>query len=104
MPELQLDFVEQVEEIPQGFIEYPNGPVVEELPAGGGRRVKTYVHFLGGETELGTSSPQVPPSKPDDPDWKTETNVRPALLESDIKKALTEINRLKAELGLNNVE
>jgi hypothetical protein len=30
--------------------------------------------------------------------------VRPALLESDIKKALTEINRLKAELGLNNVE
>ncbi|MDG1670301.1 MAG: hypothetical protein P8H96_05510 [Akkermansiaceae bacterium] len=50
-------------EIPQGFIEYPGGPVVEELPAGRGRRVKTYVHLLGGETELGTSSPQGPTIK-----------------------------------------
>ncbi len=49
---------EQVEEILEGFIEYPDGPLVKELPAGGGRRVKTYAHLLGGETELGVGQPE----------------------------------------------
>lgn len=44
---------EQVEEILKGFIEFPNGPLVKELPPGGGHRVRTYTHPLGGETELG---------------------------------------------------
>ncbi len=60
---------EQFEEIPQGFIEYSNGPLVKELPAGGGRSVKTYVHLLGGETELGTSSTQAPSPEPDAQTW-----------------------------------
>ncbi len=60
---------EQVEEILQGFIEYPNGPLVKELPAGGGRSVKTYVHLLGGETELGTGSTQGPSPEPDAQTW-----------------------------------
>jgi len=42
--------VEQVEVILEGFMEYPSGPLVRELPVGSGRRVKTYGHLLGGET------------------------------------------------------
>lgn len=45
-----FESVSQVEEILQGFIDYPYGPLVRELPVGGGRRVKTYGHLLGGES------------------------------------------------------
>lgn len=44
-----FESVSQVEEILTGFMEYPYGPLVKELPVGGGRRVKTYGHLLGGE-------------------------------------------------------
>lgn len=44
-----FESVAQVEEILQGFMDYPYGPLVRELPVGGGRRVKTYGHLLGGE-------------------------------------------------------
>ena len=95
---------EQVEEILQGFIEYPNGPLVKELPAGGGRRVKTYAHLLGGETDLVTSTPQSPSSKPVETEWQTETDNRLEILELDLKKALAEIDRLKTELGVGQPE
>lgn len=96
--------VEQVEEILQCFIEYPNGPLVKELPAGNGRRVKTYAHLLGGETDLNATSPSIPqpqPSEPADPDWQTVTNNRLSNLETSLSQALAEIERLKDELGLN---
>ncbi len=47
-----FETVEQVENTLQGFIEYGNGPLVQEIPSGHGRRVKTYAHLLGGEPAL----------------------------------------------------
>lgn len=54
--------VEAVEEAMNALIEYPTGALARKLPAGGGRRVATFVHLLSGEpTEqmlsVGTSSP-----------------------------------------------
>jgi len=95
--------VEQVEEILQGFIEYPNGPLVKEIPTGGGRRVKTYAHLLGGETELGSSeavSAPVTASNSADPEWQSKTDNRLSCLEDSLAQALAEINKLKTELGI----
>jgi uncharacterized protein YceH (UPF0502 family) len=98
--------VEQVEEILQGFIEYPNGPLVKELPAGGGRRVKTYAHLLGGETELQASETAVPnlqsTTEGSQSDWQTEANTRLGALEFAVEKILNEIGNLKEELGLTS--
>lgn len=86
-------------ELQQDFFEYPNGPLVNELPAGGGRSVKTYFHLLGGETGLGTSPPQSQPSETIEPDWQSETDKQFTTLESSLAQALAEIAKLKTGLS-----
>jgi len=40
--------IEEIEDSLQWLLEYPQGPLVVKYPAGGGRRVETYAHLLGG--------------------------------------------------------
>ncbi len=87
---------EQVEEILQGFIEYAYGPLVKELPAGGGRRVKTYGHLLGGEPgyrDLEFTPPTDEEVIEPDTNWKTALEERVASLEEQLAT-------LRRELGL----
>jgi len=89
--------VAQVEEILQGFIDYPYGPLVRELPVGGGRRVKTYGHLLGGET--GFDQEFLPP--------ETESTATPGQgsdLEERVRILEEKVARLSAELGLTPSE
>ena len=80
--------VEQVEEILQGFIEYPSGPLVRELPVGSGRRVKTYGHLLGGETGFDTILHHTSVPLPSEREGLEE---RVAALEAKLAKILAEL-------------
>lgn len=71
--------LEEVEEILQGFIDYPHGPLVERLPSGGGRRVETFRHLLGGAAEEGA-----PPEPADD--WRRAIEERLAALEEEVAR------------------
>ena len=101
--------VEQVEETLQGFIEYPNGPLVQEIAAGGGRRVKTYAHLLGGEPGAQTAiTPQNTATttiiENDQTHWKTAMENRLTSLEGALEQILSEISTIKSELGLESEE
>jgi uncharacterized protein YceH (UPF0502 family) len=75
-----FESVRQVEEILQGFIDYPYGPLVRELPVGGGRRVKTYGHLLGGESGFDqtplSSNPEPSISSPHPDQEDLEARIR----------------------------
>ena len=85
--------VGQVEEILKGFIDYPYGPLVKEIPVGEGRRVKTYGHLLGGEKgfETDTRFESETPAKD-----QSELEERVALLE---EKLSTICEQLGIEVG-----
>ncbi len=73
----------EVEEILGGFIEYPHGPLVERLPAGGGRRVETYRHLLGGND----GEPAEPLSAQSEAaDWRQSVEQRLAALEAEVER------------------
>jgi len=80
--------VEQVEEILEGFMEYPSGPLVRELPVGSGRRVKTYGHLLGGETGFDKALHHVPVTPLPESESLQE---RVTALEEKLAKVLTEL-------------
>ena len=73
--------LEEVEEILQGFIDYPHGPLVERLPSGGGRRVETFRHLLGGAAADGE-----PPAPEPAGDWRRAIEERLAALEEEVAR------------------
>jgi len=79
----------EVEEVLAGFIGYPHGPLVERLPAGGGRRVETFRHLLAGDR------PEEPGAATDSEaaaDWRQAMEARIEALEA-------EVGRLRARAG-----
>ena len=81
--------LDEVEEILTGFIEYPHGPLVERLPAGGGRRVETFRHLLC----RGFADDEEPPHEVRPAaDWQQAMEGRLAALEAQVAD-------LKARLG-----
>ena len=79
--------LDEVEEILGGFIEYPHGPLVERLAAGGGRRVDTFRHLLCGDAAAEDDS-----GTPEPDDWREWMEKRVAALEA-------ELNELRTRLG-----
>ena len=73
----------EVEEILASFIEYPHGPLVERLAAGGGRRVETFRHLLGGGdgVEAEPLSAQAEAA-----DWRQSIEQRLASLEAEVAR------------------
>ena len=88
-----FESVSQVEEILTGFMEYSYGPLVRELPVGGGRRVKTYGHLLGGET--GFQSGFRYEAEPD-----TSEAPETSELESRVLALEEKLARICAQLGI----
>jgi len=97
-----FETVQQVEEVLQGFMEYAAGPLVQEIEAGGGRRVKTYAHLLGGENAGNpTIIPQPQSQVIDNPTEKNAMEERLGKLEESLATVLSEISRIKEELGVD---
>lgn len=74
--------LDEVEEILAGFIDYPHGPLVERLPAGGGRRVETFRHLLGGDA--GEAEPIT--AQAEAADWRQSIEQRLAALEAEVER------------------
>ena len=89
-----FESVEQVEEVLEGFMEYSYGPLVRELPVGGGRRVKTYGHLLGGERGFDEALRQVP----------LAAGSRTQELEERVAALESKLSRVFAELGISEEE
>ncbi|NNE90012.1 MAG: YceH family protein [Verrucomicrobiales bacterium] len=82
------------------LIEYQPAPLVKEIPAGGGRRVVTFVHlFSGGAENLPVSSETPVPEAAsaevtsDEPTWREK-------MEGEIAELREEIETLKRQLGV----
>ncbi len=82
--------LDEVEEILNSFIEYPHGPLVERMPAGGGRRVETFRHLLCADSGSQDDGGELPASN----DWQEMMENRVAALEA-------ELAGLKSRLGEN---
>lgn len=71
----------EVEEILVSFIEYPHGPLVERMAAGGGRRVETFRQLLGGDGEA-----EAPAAESESADWRQSIEQRLADLEAEVAR------------------
>lgn len=92
-----FETVSQVEEILEGFIDYPYGPLVREVPVGSGRRVKTYGHLLGGENGFDALPVSPPPeSENSSPEPEPETSD----LETRVRTLEEQVARLNELLDL----
>lgn len=92
-----FETVSQVEEILEGFIDYPYGPLVREVPVGSGRRVKTYGHLLGGENGF-DALPISPPAESEN--FSPETEPGASDLETRVRTLEEQVARLNELLDL----
>ena len=96
-----FDSLDEVEEVLTWFIEYPHGPLVRRIPAGGGRRAETFEHLLS-ENVGAEAPPPLPPVAPEpvapqvanaiDEDWRNAIENRLAHLEHEIMTLRARLN------------
>lgn len=90
----QFDSLDEVEETLTWFIEYPYGPLVHRIAAGGGRRVETFEHLLSRDltpshpSELaGEQAPTpaaIPPAADENSSWQEQVEARLFSLEQQV--------------------
>jgi uncharacterized protein len=82
-----------------GLLSYPTGPLVREIPPGGGKRVKTYVHLLCGEPDVSRTTTEasmaIAVEAPPPASWKADMEDKVNELEARIAK----LEAVIAELG-----
>ncbi len=94
--------VEATERALQRLCDYDPDPLVKRIPAGGGRRVVTYVHLFCGEPETGGAIPVAPTRAAEtvaSPTWREEMESQMAELREEVTSLKAEIQALKDELG-----
>jgi len=95
--------IEALEEAMQWFIEYPHGPLVARNPAGGGRRVETYAHLLGGAppgdsrviAEAGAEVVELEEEQA----WRGRMEQKIQALQTNVEELSAMVRSLRAELG-----
>jgi len=95
--------IEALEEAMQWFIEYPPGPLVVRNPAGGGRRVETYAHLLGGAppgdgraiAEAGAEVVELEEEQA----WRGRMEQKIQNLQANVEELTAMVRGLRAELG-----
>jgi uncharacterized protein len=98
-----FESIEAVEEAIQWFIEYPHGPLVVRNPAGGGRRVETYAHLLGGApagdaratTEAGAEVVELEEEQA----WRGRMEQKIRDLQTQVEELTSMVQHLRSELG-----
>ena len=95
--------VEAVEEAMQWFIEYPHGPLVARNPAGGGRRVETYAHLLGGTSPgdarvIAEAATEVVELE-EEQAWRGRMEQKIHDLQTTVEELTAMVRSLRAELG-----
>lgn len=92
--------VERAETVLDELVHYEPNPLVRHVPAGGGRRVATYVHLLCGEPD--TSAPASPTTSERivaTPNWREEMEGEISSLKAEVAALRSELEELKTNLG-----
>lgn len=94
--------VSKVEETLEEMAAYEPDPLVKLIPAGGGRRVATYVHlFCGDVAEPSLSDEVVAPVVEDSaPSWREELEEQIEALKGEVSSLRAELDELKTNLGV----
>jgi len=87
------------------LVNYEPAPVVKRFPAGGGRRVATYVHLLSGDVADDSPSPDgggvaISPPVSSVSGWREELEGEVARLRAELAALREEVEQLKSNLGI----
>jgi len=98
--------VSKVEAALDSLINYEPYPLVKKFPAGGGRRVPSYVQLLSGEPANTVTTPSSSPAAAnagatviEPPTWRGELETRVEVLESELATVKSQLEQLRADLG-----
>ena len=91
--------MDRVQTVLDELANYEPYPPIKLIPAGGGRRVATYIHLFCGD-----AVPENVPSKPvaeatASPSWREEMEVEIDNLKADVAGLRAELDELKTNLG-----
>jgi len=99
--------VERAQTVLEELADYEPLPLVRHIPAGGGRRVATYVHLLCGEPEPGAmiGAPAAVPSASPSAErpaasWREEMESELASLREEVARLREELSEVKTSLGI----
>jgi len=98
--------VAKAESTLQELIDHEPEPLVEKIPAGGGRRVATYVHRFSPRSEISSGEEEVEPTgaaaeaSETGPTWREEMREEIESLRSEVASLRAEMDELKSNLGV----
>lgn len=94
--------LERVQTVLEEMAAHKPEPIVRLIPAGGGRRVATWMHTLCGDTvpAMPAMAESVRGSETPAASWRTEMEEEIASLKEEVSELRAEIDSIKASLGL----
>jgi uncharacterized protein YceH (UPF0502 family) len=99
----EFESLEEVDQALEWFIDYPHGPLVVRNPAGGGRRVETYAHLLGGAVpENARALPEAAAEVlelEEEQLWRSRMEQKIQELQSQVEELSGMVHHLRSELG-----
>lgn len=94
--------LERVQTVLEEMATHTPDPIVKHIPAGGGRRVATWMHTLCGDTvpALAAVAEPVRGSEAPAASWRTEMEEEIASLKTEVSSLRAELDMIKSNLGL----
>jgi uncharacterized protein YceH (UPF0502 family) len=94
--------LERVQTVLEEMAAHTPDPIVKLIPAGGGRRVATWMHTLCGDTVPAVSAVAEPVRGSEAPaaSWRTEMEEEIASLKTEVSSLRAELEMIKSNLGL----
>lgn len=94
--------LERVQTVLEEMAAHTPDPIVKHIPAGGGRRVATWMHTLCGDTvpALAAVAESVRGSEAPAANWRTEMEEEIASLKTEVSSLRAELDMIKSNLGL----
>jgi uncharacterized protein YceH (UPF0502 family) len=94
--------LERVQTVLEEMAAHTPDPIVKLIPAGGGRRVATWMHTLCGDTVPAVAAVAEPVRGSEAPaaSWRTEMEEEIASLKTEVSSLRAELEMIKSNLGL----